>query len=217
MATGYMFDKSFTAAMDAAKQRQAFINNLSDFSFAMSIGGAVSSAIGAYYQLVNQKNQLKSQALSMEFASQTAELNANLAEQQVARIRESAENEIGRSNMEYAQQKGAARASAGGRGVVVDQGSSAEQQRAIDLVKHIDALTITLNAEGQMSDVMMEAANQRASAALSRVSAKNISKTAKSLSPEGAFLATAVGGAGKVASMYYDQFASRNRRFGGIL
>tara|TARA_R100001510_G_C7656944_1_gene217756 strand:- start:12154 stop:12765 length:612 start_codon:yes stop_codon:yes gene_type:complete len=194
--------------IDAANQ-QAFINKVGDFSMAMTIGGGLTSAIGAYYGVVNAQNQLKSQALSLKFAGQTAELNANLTEQQIAKVREASETQIGLSNMRYAEDIANARLSAAGRNVKVNQGSAAEKQRALRLMKEIDAMRIRVNAAGQMASLEIGAADQRANSLLNQVSAGNVAKTAKSMSPGSAFMSTAVGSAGRVAGMYYE-------RFGGI-
>ena len=208
---GYGFDvmgKVAAPYIDAANQ-QAFINKVGDFSMAMTIGGGLTSAIGAYYGVVNAQNQLKSQALSLKFAGQTAELNANLTEQQIAKVREASETQIGLSNMRYAEDIANARLSVAGRNVKVNQGSAAEKQRALRLMKEIDAMRIRVNAAGQMASLEIGAADQRANSLLNQVSAGNVAKTAKSMSPGSAFMSTAVGSAGRVAGMYYE-------RFGGI-
>ena len=53
---------------------------MSQFGSIMSIGGAVTGAIGSYYAAQNQKAQLESQASSLRFQADISQLNAVQAE-----------------------------------------------------------------------------------------------------------------------------------------
>lgn len=95
---------------------QRFINSLADFSAVIGVAGNVTQAIGNYYAVQSQQDQLKAQALSLDFAETVTEFNKNLAEQQAARITQTAQQQVGLSRMRYAEAKASARASAAARG-----------------------------------------------------------------------------------------------------
>lgn len=192
---------------------QGFIRNLNAFSKVLAVGGGVTQAIGNFYAVRAQQDQLRARELSLEFAGQVAELNKNLAEQQVADVMRASQQQVGLSRMRYAEAKASARASAAARGVKVDSGSAAETERALELMSQVDAMTIEMNFEEQAGAVERGAANQEASALLSRASARNIRSTARSLSPAAAFLTTEIGNAGRVAGAFYDRFGRDGGRF----
>lgn len=200
----------------ADQSYQDFIDNLGSFSMAMSIGGNVTQAIGNYYAVQQQQAQLESQALSMDFAAQVAELNMNLTEQAVARMGEARQQQLGLLSMQTAERRAAAATSAAGRGVKIDSGSAIEQQSAIELMSQVDAMTLEANFEERISAAERGAATQKSQALLSRVSASNIRSTARSISPEGAYLSTEIGGAARVSGMFYDRFGvdRRGQRLG---
>lgn len=191
---------------------QSFINGLGNFSMGMSIGGGVTEAIGNFYAVRSQQDQLKAQSLSLDFAAQVAELNMTLTSQAVARMGEARQQQVGLLRMRTADERAKARASAAGRGVKVDSGSAAEAQHAIELMSQIDAMTLEANFDERIEAAERGAADQGASALLSRASARNMRATARSLSPEAAYLTTEIGGAGRVAGMFYDRFGVDRRR-----
>ncbi len=195
--------------MNNPHQQQARINDLKNASIALSVGGSVTSAIGNYYAVLGQRDQLKAQALSMDFEAQVAEFNANLIEQQVARARDSAKNQIGISNMRYGEERAAARANAAARGVKVQSGSAGERERATELMKQIDAMTIQANSEERIASLEQGKANQESAAIIGRESSRNIRSTARSISPAVTYLTTEIGNAGRVANMFYDRFGGR--------
>ena len=195
--------------MNNPHQQQARINDLKNASIALSIGGSVTSAIGNYYAVLGQRDQHKAQALSMDFEAQVAEFNANLIEQQIGRARDAARNQIGISNMRYAEEKAAARANAAARGVKVQSGSAGERERAVEIMKQIDAMTIQVNSEERIASLEQGKSNQESAAIIGRESSRNIRSTARSISPEVSYLATEIGNAGRVANMFYDRFGGR--------
>lgn len=197
--------------IDAGRNYQGFIDTLGDVNLVLSMAGSVTQAIGNFYAVKAQQDDLKAQALSMDFAAQVAEFNKNLAEQEVARVQEARQQQVGLLRMRTAEEKASARASAAGRGVKIDSGSAAETERAIELMSQIDAMTIEANFEQQARNVERGATEQGNRALLTRASAKNIRSTAKSLSPAAAYITTEIGNAGRVAGMFYDRFGREGR------
>lgn len=191
---------------------QDFINALGDASVVASIGGSVMQSIGAFYSLKSQQDQLKAQALSLDFAAQVAEFNSNLIQQQAARMEEATQQQVGLSRMRYAEAKASARASAAARGVKVDSGSAAETERALELMSQIDAMTIEANGDERVSGLERSATDQRNRGLLAGVSARNVRSTASSISPAAAFFTSEVGNAGRVAGMFYDRFGTDGGR-----
>lgn len=190
---------------------QANISELGRAATVASIGGAVMSMVGNYYAIQNQKDQLKSQALSMRFAAQVAEFNKNMIEQAAGRLGETMKWQIGMTRMRAGEEKATARANAAGRGVKVDSGSAAELERAVELMSQIDAMTIGENYQDRITQLERGATNQGNQALIQGVSASNIMRSAQSLSPAAGFLATGIGSAGKVAGMFYDRFGRDGR------
>jgi len=208
----YAQAKQATQIYNADRNYQGFIDSLSGFSLAMSIGGSVTQAIGNFYAVKQQQDQLKAQALSLDFAGQVAEFNSNMIQQQAARLGQSVRQQVGVSRMRYAEAQATARASAAARGVKVDSGSAAEYEAALNLMSQIDAMTIEASGDEQMASLEAGATDQRNRALLNRTSAANVRSTARSLSPVSAYVATEVGNAGRVSGMFYDRFGVEGRR-----
>ena len=201
-----------TAQFQADQRYQGFINSLGDASVVATIGGSVVQAIGAFYAVKAQQDQLKSQALSLDFAEQVAEFNSNMIQQQAARVEQATQQQVGLSRMRGAEAKASARASAAARGVKVDSGSAAETERAIELMSQIDAMTIEANGDERVSSLERSAVDQKNRGMLAGVSARNVRSTARSLSPAAASLTSQVGNAGRVAGMFYDRFGRDGNR-----
>jgi hypothetical protein len=185
---------------------QSFLDRLSSVSIVASVGGSALQAVGNFYAVKAQEDQMKAQALSLDFAQQAAQFNSRLIQQQAARVEQSMQQQVGLSRMRGAEAQASARASAAARGVKVDSGSAREQQDAIELMSQIDAMTIESNIGNLISGLERSATDQSNQGLLAGVSARNIRASAKSLNPASAYLTTEIGNAGRVAGMFYDRF-----------
>lgn len=81
------------------------------------------------------------------------------------------ETSIDRSNRQYAQAKGSARASMAARGVALDEGSPADVLDSYDLAKREDAQVIAENAVRESDAYRMQAWGLRAQAQADRTNA----------------------------------------------
>lgn len=149
----------------------------------LQAGGAVVSAIGAFFDADARKNELKSQALSLEHQSAISAINARIAEFDAQQTELAGRDQAAQVAMQYAQAKGAHRASAGARGVVGGVGSSAEVGASIDLAAELDRLTINTDTALAAGQRRMKAVGQRNQGLLARTSATNLRGSASSIYP----------------------------------
>ena len=180
-----------------------------DVSMVGAIGGSLMSMSSAYYGLSAQKDALKEQAAQISFEAQVSEMNAVVTEQQIAKGRDALRKQVGVSQMEYAERKAQATTDAAARNVKVDSGSAEEQQAALQLASDHDALTMRIDAEEQFSGLARGARNLTTAAAMSRVQASNLRRTAKTMSPAMAFMTQGISSAAQVSSMFYKQFKAQ--------
>jgi len=177
-----------------------------DAAVVLAIGGALNSMVSAYYGVIAQKDAAKEQAAQLDFEAQVSEMNAVLVEQQISKGRDALRKNIGASQLAYRERMAQEKAGAAARNVKVDSGSAEEQQAALQLTSDLDALTLTTDAEMQFSGMARQATNLKGEAAMNRVQASNLRKTAKAMSPEAAFLTQGISSAARVTSMFYKQF-----------
>ena len=174
------------------------------------IGGMVSGAISSYYnaktaqyQVQAEQNALKSKSLSIQYQADVSEINANAAEFQAMLIMRDRRKAIAQLTMQAGQVKSAARTSIASRGVQLDVGSTAEIMESLDFIKEADMLTINSNYVRAAENAKVQAANERASALISKASAGNVLASMPVYSggsPLGAAFGSILGGVGNVAS-----------------
>jgi len=175
---------------------------LSSAGFILQAGGVLNSAVGSFYAAKSQRYQLASQASSAEFQADIARLNARMAGAEAERALLAGERQIGRYTMQAGQQKAAATASLAARGVTAGVGSAAETMATADVIKEIDSMTINANAVRQAEAMRMQRVSFLNQAAMSDVTARNLMRMRKTISPEYAAMTSLLGGAGQVASSY---------------
>lgn len=158
-------------------------------SVATSIGGAVASAVGSFYNASTQKRALQSEA-------RIAEINANIAELGAESALMQGQSEVGRLTLQAGQLKGRQRAAMAANGIDLGTGNAAEIQASTELMKEIDKDTIQANAARSAWGYRTQAMNFRNQAAFSRA-------TAKSISPGAGAITSLIGGATAVASSWY--------------
>lgn len=168
----------------------------------LQIGGAATQAIGAFFSVLDQKDALKSQKLSLEFEQTMAALNARAAEKTAQQLLQAGRTEIGQMQLQFAQEKAARRASTAGRGVVVGTGSSAEELASVELAKRTNAFMMNLNTVQRANAAQDQAVEFRNRGLLAGVSARNVGRTAAGLSPLAAVNASLLSSAGAVANQW---------------
>ena len=169
---------------------------------ALSIGGAVTSAIGSYYAAESQKMQLKSQASAADFAARMADINARRAEVDAQNILAAGQKEIAMRTQQMTQAQATVAASTAGRGLVGGVGSVAEVQQGMELAKKVDTMTIRTNTLRQAQAARTAAVNERNQALLGRVSAENLRKSAGTIIPAVGASGQLMGASGQLLSSY---------------
>ena len=128
--------------------RKLSTNQMAFLDVAATATGAVSSGLGAFADVLAARRAAKYNARMYEGAAQDALRRGDTLEVQ--------------SQREYAQLKGATRASFGARNVALDEGSPAAVLAGIDLVGREEATIIRENAVREANGLRMEAYNARA-------------------------------------------------------
>jgi hypothetical protein len=188
------------------------LSGLASFGLIMGAVGTLTSSIGAYYSTLAQRYQLRSQALDLEFQGSIANINARAAERDAHIALEAGRHEKAASTLRYGQAKESVRAQTAAAGVQAGVGSAAEVQASIELAKQTDSLTIERNAFRAAGASRARAVDFRNQALLSRVSAGNLRRFAKTMKPGLSALTSFIGGAGQVSSSYlYQQQFLQNR------
>lgn len=175
-------------------------SGLSTIGLGAQLMGTFVSAIGAGFAAQAQKDQAKAQALSLEFQQSMANRNARLAEEDAQAILAAGRSQVAQLTAQRGQEKARKRVSAAARGVT---GASVQEILATeDLVKEIDAMTINRNAVRAAGQARRGAVNASNQGLLAGVSAGNLRRTARTISPLAAFSSESLAGAGRFAAAY---------------
>ncbi len=180
------------------------VDTLSKAAPMLAIMGAVNSAIGGYYAAKSQKNQLKSQALTMDFQRSMSEINARQSEFQAQSILQSGQQQVGQLTMRYGKLKGARRASVGASGISLGVGSVAEVEASQDLAKEVDAMTINANSVRASEEARMRGVGFQNQGLLQGVSADNLRGSASTISSLGMATTSLMGSASSLATGFYN-------------
>ena len=176
---------------------------MSQFGSIMSIGGAVTGAIGAYYNAQNQKAQLESQASSLRFQADISQLNAVQAEFTAQQILRVGQQKQGQVSLRAGKIKSSQRASMAARGIDLGVGSAVETIATTDLMKEIDMLTVNAETVRSAEAARLQRQNYLTASAMQDVSASNLSASSMSISPFMAAGTSLLGSAGSVANAWY--------------
>lgn len=158
-------------------------------SIGSAVSGALTSAIGSYWQTKSQKS-------AMEYQARMSEINARVAEgsaQQELRI---GNEQIAQLTLQHAQLKGRQRAAMAANGVDLGEGSAAEVQVSSEMLKDMDMATLKYNAIRRAISARGDAVNSSNAALAARA-------TASGLNPTLAAGTSLLGNAGAVAKTYY--------------
>lgn len=174
----------------------ASVNMLQMLSVVGAATGGITSAGGAYFGAKSDRQQLAYQA-------QTADLNAQMAEQSAQETLMAGQQRVGTLTLRAGQVEGSQRAAMAANGVDLGVGSAKEVAVSTKMLKNIDVAQITSNAISNAWGYRTSAINYKTTAKMDRASRLNISPLA--------FGATSlIGSASSVASMYYN-YRTSNR------
>lgn len=177
----------------------------------MQIGGALTGALGTYFEAKSRQYAMRSQAMSMEFEQTIAGINARLAENAAQQVLEAGQQQAALSGLRYAQMRASARASAAARGVGVDQGSAGDVTSSIDYAREVDRLTINVNTVREANAQRARATDLQNRAAIAGVSASNLRGGADSINAAFAAGSSILGSSGRLLQSGAD-YQARYRR-----
>jgi hypothetical protein len=112
---------------------------LASASLIGQIGGGVTSAIGSYYSAATQKATMQGQAAVADVNARIAELGAQSALYQ-------GQQQVGALTLKAGQLKSSQRTAMAANGIDLGSGNAVEIQASTDIMKEIDANTLTANA-----------------------------------------------------------------------
>jgi hypothetical protein len=147
------------------------------------------SALGAY-------NGAQSNKLTLQGQADIAEINSRMSETTAQSTLLAGQREEQKSRIATANLKGTQRASLAANGVDLGVGSAENILTTTDVMGEIDANTIKDNAIRSAWGYRTQAVNYQSQARSSRAASGAIS-------PESAMASTLIGGAGQVASSWY--------------
>lgn len=162
---------------------------LGQFGMATQVGGAISSAIGAYANIKGQKAQLRMQAILDGINAQTAESTARSTLQ-------AGQHEEQASMLRTAQLKSTQQAEFASHGIDLGEGSAARVLTSTDVMGAIDKNTIAANA-------VRAAWGYRTGAVNSRNAGLMADSSADALSAGSGAATSLLGSAGSVAQNWY--------------
>jgi hypothetical protein len=126
------------------------------------------------YEAKSQSLQYKGQAANLQMESTLSQMNARLAEADAQQILLAGKREEAQTTAKYGRAIASTRASMAARGVVLDEGSSADVMTAMDLAKQQDALTINANAVRAANSMRVQALNYETQSKMQKLSAENL-------------------------------------------
>jgi hypothetical protein len=168
----------------------------------MDIFKGLGSAVSSYFAAQSQQYQYKSQALELGYQADMADINKRSAEYTAEGALESAKTQIQNVTLQAGQQKAAATAEMGSRGIVLGQGTSQEITASQDVVKDISMYTINANATREAAQARTAGAGYAGQAIMDRAGEVNANLSASSVSPVSSVMSSLMSTAGSVASSW---------------
>lgn len=169
----------------------------------LGISGAINGAIGSYYALKSQENQLKSQAMNLEFKAAMDKINARVMENQAQGIMFQGERQGAMVGLRAGQVKSAAKTRLAASGVQLGVGNAAEIIASTDLMKEVDMLTVNANTVRAAEAARTQSVNFSNQALLEGVSASNLMASANSISPFMGAYTSMLGSATTLTNAWY--------------
>jgi len=163
--------------------------NMGSIGIGLQAAAAVQQGFAAYYSAAAMKRQL-------EFQAEMDVINARMAERTAQSVLRAGEFAQGQVSLKDGKVKSSQRASQGARGVVLGEGSAAEEVATTDLMKELDRLTININAVQQAGAARTQSVNYTNSSLVAKAEAGSISPWLSGFN-------SLLGGASSVASSWY--------------
>jgi hypothetical protein len=173
-----------------------------EFGVGLQFGAGLTAAVSAYYGAEARKSELGSRALDADFAALMSDLNSRAAEFQIGVSRVERDLDAARVTEEYGDQMAGEITSAGARGVTIGQGSAAEVAQSVNRARARDLYAINIRGVREENRLRREAINLQIQGRMARVSARNLRRTAGSVSPFGEAAGTVLGALGGLARSY---------------
>lgn len=151
--------------------------------------GAVTSAVGTYFESKSRKS-------SLQFQARMAEINARLSESAAQHTLRQGERAVQGVRMRTAQVKSAQRVGMAANGITLDSDSAVDVLTTTDVMGEQDAITTETNAIAQAWGHRTQSVNAQTTADMNRVSAN-------SMNPGMAAAGSLLGNAGQVAYSWY--------------
>jgi hypothetical protein len=174
------------------------------FGLISQVAGFASSAVAGYFQAKQLQIQQQSQASTYDYQSKMSAINARLSEAQAQQIMRAGERQTMVSTMRAGQQMASYRTTLAARGGTAGDGSAQEVMATAMIMKDIDKMTINSNTVRAAESERMKKVGLQNQAALLGVSSSNLSMSADTISPFSAVTTSLLGGAGQVASSWYN-------------
>jgi hypothetical protein len=175
--------------LNTASTTAAGMSGLQGFSGAMAVGGAISSAVGAYFSLQGQKSLLHAQA-------DIDEINARIAEASARSALSAGQRQVQSIQLQTAQIGSAQKAAQAANGIDLGTGSAAEVRASSSVMGQFDEATAAANAVRAAWGYRTQETSYQNEAVFKRAGADAISPTIGAA-------ASLLGGAGRVASNWY--------------
>ncbi len=173
--------------------------------------GSYSSAKGQQAQMQYDAAMGKLNAAMAESDASLLELNASISETQARMQTQIGQREEQQLRLRSRQLKGSQRASIAASGVDLGVGSAARVLATTDYMTEVDASEIRANAARQAFGYRVQAVNQKFAAMTAKAQGTSYragsafsSVAASGISPLGSAATSLVGGAGQVASAWYN-------------
>ena len=177
-----------------------------------SVFGAATSAIGTYYNMRSQQNQLKMQAQNAQFQAEMSRINQRAAEFTAEQIGMEGQARSAQYTMRAGQAKASAKASLAARGATLGQGTAREIIASMDVVKEIDRLNINASTVRAQEAARLQAFNLGTQATMQSLTASNLGATAGTIMPGFGAATSLLGSAADIGANW-----ARNKRFEELL
>jgi len=177
-----------------------------------SVFGAATSAIGTYYNMRSQQNQLKMQAQNAAFQAEMSRINQRAAQFTAEQIGIEGQARSAQYTMRAGQARASAKAGLAARGATLGQGTAREIIASMDVVKEIDRLNINASTVRAQEAARLQAFNLGTQATMQSLTASNLSATAGTIMPGFGAATSLLGSAADIGANW-----ARNQRFEELL
>lgn len=143
----------------------------------------LSNAIGSYYQAQAQRRALMASESAARFQQRMAEINVRQLENEAVSVLDVGNRAMTTRSTQYRQVQGEQVAQQAASGVDLSSASAAEARASVELANQVDRLTMRSNAVAEANRVRMQAEGQRAQVDMLGLSARNLMRSRRVISP----------------------------------